>query len=162
MDRASLDLTQQAAPKVKALGTLTVTGWMRNTVITSAGHLGTITAGGMDGATVRAGVLAMMGPAMPSQSGDFPAQCVLEALAIKGMKQGGVSVPSFVNSSVAAWRIARAAVRSVATDNAANGGASFGLSADQFDALTWLQGPQLYRWPAHWAVDPGDFAVLDV
>jgi len=155
LDGAAIDLTLAAAPKLWALAKLKVTGWIRNTVLTSTGHLGTLTAGGLDGTTILADV---PGGDLPDDAGDFASQCRLKSLNVKGIKAGKVYVDSFIDSRVAAWTLGKARIREVDTTNL---GETFGLAFCEFGSIKWKQEGARYRWPAPWSAAPGDLDIRD-
>jgi len=151
---ATLNLAQgidPLNPRLLALASLSVAGWIRDTLITTAGHVGSIIAGGMERSDIFAGLSLA---ALPDDTGDFLSQCRIKSFTVKGIKQDGAYVESFIDSNVAAWQILKASVREVRTDNTPDGGTTFGIVAFDIGLLTWQQAPSRFRWPER---RPGDW-----
>jgi len=147
-----------ANPRIRALGKLSVAGWVRNTRVYSYGHVGTVTAGGIDSSELLLGA-----DALPTTGDDFWAECVFASLTVKGMRENGAAVDSFLDTDVASWHIVKASIRDVQT---ANGAQPFGFAAIEPGAITWGQGGNTYRWRnGGWTSPPppmGDFVVRDL
>jgi uncharacterized repeat protein (TIGR03803 family) len=129
---ADLRLTQATlVGATPLLTTMTVAGWLSGASIMSAGPLGTVTVGGMNGSGLWAGVKdAVIG--LPAAAGDFNVFTTttgalvngISSLTIKGIA-GQTNV--FINSTVASYAMGTVVVTGVQTDNSANGGTDFGL-----------------------------------
>ena len=160
LDGATINLTQAVDPKLKALAKLAVTGWTRDTAITSAGHVAKFQTGGMDGSCLLLGVTGMD---LPDDAADFKAQTLLKSFTVKGIKDGKLYQDSFIDSDVAAWCITKASLREVVTDNA---GDPFGFAWCELKSLKWQDGSEKFKWPekkpTDWPDDTGDFTVLEV
>ena len=150
LDGARIDLTQAVDPKLKALSKLAVTGWVIDSAIASAGHVGTFQAGGMDASSLFLGVA---GGALPDEAADFAGETLLGSFAVKGIK--GLAGDFFINSNVAARTVSKAAIRDVLTDN---GGVGFGICGVEVVSVTWQQGTDRYKWPDEW---PGAAVTVD-
>lgn len=105
-----------------SLSAMSVGGWLQNANIRTAGNIGKVVVGGMDGSLMYAGVCWTLWP-LP-QAGDFIAQRSIDSLAVTGAR--GFSGEMFVNSRVAAWDLGTIALKNVATNNVMK---EFGLSA---------------------------------
>ena len=160
LDGATIDLTQAVGPKLKALAKLIVTGWTRDTAITSAGHVAKFQTGGMDSSCL---MLGLAGTELPDEAADFTDEPLLNSFTVKGIKVAKAYVDSFIDSDVAAWCIAKAAVREVVTDNA---GDAFGFAGCELLSITWPEGGEKFKWPeknpTDWPDDTGDFTVVEV
>lgn len=109
---AQIDLSMPASTNKKSLTTMTVTGTMRESTLSSAASLGAITVGAMDHAHVLVACDAL--DSLPEDPADFtnPATSIA-ALAIKGL---GAS-PSFTNSFIAAAAITKITLAVVEPNN---------------------------------------------
>jgi len=160
LDGATIDLAQAVDPKLKALSKLIVTGWTRDTAITTAGHVAKFQTGGMDGSCLLLGVTGME---LPDEAADFAGEALLKSFTVKGIKDGKVYEDSFIDSDVAAWSITKASIREVVTDNA---GDPFGFAWCELKSLKWQDGRDKFKWPekkpTDWPEDTGDFTPLEV
>ncbi len=137
---------------VSALASLTVARWMEDAHIFANGPVGKVAVGGMHSSSLFAGVI---GTTLPDASNDFAAAHYgIASLGITGILQGGVLGDSFIDSDVAAWLIAKAAIKQVVTDNSAHGSRQFGFAAVTFSSLAWQQGATAHAWPATWPANP--------
>ena len=160
LDGATIDLTQGVEDKLKALTKLIVTGWTRDTAITSAGNVAKFQTGGMDGSCLLLGVTGME---LPDEAADFAGETLLKTFTVKAIKDGKLYQDSFIDSDVAAWCITKASVREVVTDNASD---PFGFAWCQLKNLTWLDGRDKFKWPekkaTDWPDDTGDFVATEL
>lgn len=149
LDGASIRLTQPVVagkPAIKALGSLSVSGTMSNSVIESDGQIGSVTVGRLIDSTVFVGVDTSRNAVgtLPDEVADFAAPAGLDALTIKGIR--GMDV-AFDNSFVAASRLGAVTILNLATGGAASGGlagdslqSKYTRKAGSATALT-LKGP---------------------
>jgi len=160
LDGSAINLTQAVDPKLKALGTLIVTGWTRDTDITTSGHVAKFQTGGMDGSCLLLGVTGME---LPDEAADFAGQTLLKSFTVKGIRDGKIYVDSFIDSDVGAWCIMKASLREVVTDNA---GRAFGFAWRELKSLNWRDGQDRFKWPekkaTDWPDDTGDFVAGEV
>ena len=138
-------LSKPVDPKstyTQTLGTLTVTGWMDNSRVASAGSIGTAKIGGMKNASrLFVGVKPAVA-GLPAGRGDFldGADNLLgsiQTLTITGMTGQAFSV---MNSFVAAWTLGTVTLKDVQVDNAAAGHATFGVTGHTLASYTRLTG----------------------
>jgi len=152
---ADMTLTQaaDAAGKVLALGKLSVTGLIRDCRIVTYGHVGSVSAAGMQNADLYVGYTqdppTLTGLPTTAQLGsEFDALATLKSIKLKGIKVGKAYADSFVNSSVAAPRLLAAAIVYAETDNATGGGAEFGLAAQTLGKYAYKDATNRYKWSA--------------
>ena len=140
MDAATLRLTQGPAARVYAMKTLRVTGWIKDTTITSAGNILSVRAGGMNNSSLFAGVT---GTTLPSSWEGFSNSCLLSSVAITGIRNGAAWVDSFINSNIAAWTINSLVLN---YPKLANTGTAFGATADAINRLSIRTATTAGRW----------------
>lgn len=106
------------------LGKLTSKTSITNSVVHSAGNVGSVAASTLTGSTIFAGVAALPGgQTLPAAASDFAASASITSLRTK----------TFVNSDVAAQTLGRFTLGQVTT---ANGGTPFGVVGHTLQALT--------------------------
>ncbi|HQL71884.1 MAG: putative peptidyl-prolyl cis-trans isomerase [Planctomycetes bacterium ADurb.Bin126] len=142
MDAATLSLTGAVAQGRYNLYSLSVTGWITGSTITSSGNLYYIRAGGMANSKVFAGVATTT---LPTQWSDFSTAARLVVLALTGMRVDGDWVDSFVNSNIAAWTITSL---SLSLPNLDNDGTLFGVSGDSIARLSIREANTVRGWSA--------------
>jgi hypothetical protein len=125
LDNAALTTTNGPAPKIDSLGSLTVTGGMQNSLVTSAGNIGSISTAGITGSSVDAGVTT--GILLPTSAGQFTASDTISSFSVTGRKS------TFTDSNIGAEAIGSLNLATVAT---ANGGAPFGVAGATIKSLT--------------------------
>lgn len=128
MHDAIIRLSQVPGTKVQALGSVSVKGWMRDSEIRTVGDIKSVSAAGMDGVTVFAGIRA--GVTELPGSADF-----LAATATIGkVSVGGVSgaPASFRDTLIAAGALGTISVKDVAALNSAR---SFGFAAQSIKSV---------------------------
>ncbi len=145
---AHVTLTQAVdpdAPRARALGRLTVTGWVNSTQLRCSGHIGAVTAGGFRDSDLFAGVVAGVGD-LPGARDDFEALPFEQLPAIATVTVRGLrdEPAAFINSNVAAWSIGRITLRDAQIDN---GGVAFGFACNSLRSLTYRTDGATYRWP---------------
>jgi hypothetical protein len=166
----SLTLTEPttASRTATALGRLNVTGRMADSMVNSAGNIGTVSVGAMESSQLCAG-LAAPTQGMPQTRGDFapgPDNALprIKSVAVYGM---GGQTASFQNSIIAAWEIGAVRLQDVQFDTP-DGAAWFGVSANGLRSYRRQSGKALgYAWtpaaPLAWpADDQQDFHVVHV
>jgi len=108
-------------------------------------------------------MLGLAGTELPDEAADFTDEPLLNSFTVKGIRVAKAYVDSFIDSDVAAWCIAKAAVREVVTDNA---GDAFGFAGCELPSITWPEGGEKFTWPeknpTDWPDDTGDFVVVEV
>jgi hypothetical protein len=117
MDGADITLTQAPDPAHKALGKITVKGWMENSAILSNGNIGKVTVGGMRDASLFAGV---KGNALVDDNEDGVRdllnpntdlwldganRATIESVTVKGIHAWEFTQKSVLNSNIAAAEI---------------------------------------------------------
>ena len=138
MDGATLDLARgldPLSPKLMALARLSVTGWIQDSVVTTPGHIGSVTAGGMKNSSLFAGVATArddlgMGAAadgvfdLPDLADLTPAAgglvAGIKSVTIKGIKVGKVYQDSFINTNIAAGSLGKVTLCYAKLDNDGN------------------------------------------
>jgi hypothetical protein len=122
-----------------ALGTLTVGGWLKGSVV-SAGPIGTATLGGMDGSKIWAGV-KNGAPDLPTAGSNF--NVLLSAKGAPVMGIGTLTIKGivgqtdlFIDAQVAAWTMGKITLLGVKTDNTDAGGADLGIAGHSIAAYT--------------------------
>ena len=109
LDHATIQLSQIVDPKNPALGTLSVTGAMNASSISSAGNVTSVTLGAMDNSEPSIGTGNGV-TGLASAAGDFATQPGLASLTIKGLISNQVS---FMASAIDAWSIGKASLKLV-------------------------------------------------
>jgi 6-phosphogluconolactonase (cycloisomerase 2 family) len=117
--QASVGLTGTTARQ--ALGTLMVARWLDGAEVRTAGPIGMVTAGGMRGSRILAGVKQPVAD-LPMSRDDFDILTSIASLRITGF---GAETSPFSNSDVAAWALGTISLKGVRT---ANGGHTFGVT----------------------------------
>jgi len=147
----TLKLTQPLDSKT-ALGTLNVTGWMSDVDVTSLDSLGAITAGGMTGSNVYAGVLNVDDTLTPMETLDHTvmSHAGIASVTIKGITGAAAS---YVNTDLAAWNMGTLKLNQL---QAANAGTAFGVAADTIKSYTAQIGAKPYTWTPTAGVWPSD------
>ena len=126
---ATLDLTgTSVSTKSPDLRTLTIQGSVTDSQIIAAGTISTITAGGMSGSDVFAGVAAGQ-TTLPTVAADFTADAAITKITLSGHSP-------FSDSLIAASSIGTAALHDV---NAENGGIPFGVAAESLHQISIYQ-----------------------
>ena len=113
---------EAATPKVQALGKLAVTGTMSNVRVRTPGNIGAVSAGTMADSLVFAGLRGTL-TELPSADSDFIS---LDTSLLPSI--GSLTAKTFSNSVVSAWTINKTSLKTIATDNSANGDRHFGLA----------------------------------
>lgn len=124
LDGATIHLTQPSSsdlPKLKALGSLSVSGTMNSSILASQGNIGTVSLGRMIGSTIFAGVDTLRNApgTLPDETADFDAMCALDKLTVAGITGQAVS---FQDSFVAATKLGAITLLDLPTDGTAGGG----------------------------------------
>ena len=163
----SLKLTQPLGGVKAALGSLSVGRWMDNVNVTSLDSLGAITAGGMTGSNVYAGVLNVDDALAPIASLN---SAVLSPVSIASVTIKGITgaPASFVNTNLAGWNIGTLKLNMIQVANTPNG--TFGVAANTIKSYTEQIGTKPYTWtptvtkvwPSDTSADNGDYKVLKV
>jgi hypothetical protein len=125
---ANIALNQAFSAKGRDLGVFNVGGSIANTVLRSAGNIGTVTADTMNASTIFAGV-APTTTGLPLTAGEFVDAATLQQLRLK---------TGYTASNVAAKNLGKLAVGTLQTNN---GGQRFGFAADKIALLTGSTGP---------------------
>jgi hypothetical protein len=123
----TVDLLREPDKTLKAAGTLTIGGWLDSSTITSIGHIGAVTVGGLRDSTVQAGDA-------PDVLGN---RAKISSFTVKGVPW---QIASVINSNLTAWAFGPVVLKDVKTDNSANAGADFGLRAHAVSSYTRLVG----------------------
>jgi hypothetical protein len=149
MDGAEITLSQVPDLKLKALGKIAVKGWLKNSSIRTAGNITSVAVGGMENATIFAGVkdgaLAdanddgvwdLLNPDADLKL-DPAGRATIGSLKVSGMKEPDQQqkmqwVDSFFNSNVAAAQIGSLNLLRPAFDD----GTAFGVAADAITKCT--------------------------
>jgi hypothetical protein len=117
------DLTLTNALAKPALGSLSISGWLDGATITSAGPVGTVKVGGMRDSRIEAH--------------DAGTQKSIGSFTIQGIA-GQPEV--FINANLSGDTLGTVVLRNVRTNNVANAGADFGLTARKIASYTRWQG----------------------
>lgn len=113
-----------------SIGLVSVGGVINNSVIRSAGDIGSISALAMANSAVYAGVAALpAGQRLPAVPADFTASASIGAVSFSNRK----GVIGFANSVIAASTVRQAGLGTIAF---ANGGQPFGIAAHVLKAVT--------------------------
>ena len=135
---ANMTLMQTPDPKLLALGTMTVKGWIDGSTITSSGNIGKLSAGAIRNSSCFVGeitgaddgngdgVLDLPNPVIPDELGD----ATINVLTVKGITGENYSI---INSNIAASRFNSIYVTNPKYDNA---GVEFGVAADFIGKVT--------------------------
>jgi len=129
LDHAAIVLSQVVAPKVAALGTLTVTGAVIDSSIVSTGNITTATVGRLTGSSIFVGVDTANNAigVVPDAESDFTpgtlgtpgSTAQITTLTIKGVKNQPVS---FKDSVIAAGQLGTITIADLPADGSAAGG----------------------------------------
>ena len=100
-DNLTLTLQAPYAALGNVLTLLNVRGWLRNSVVTAMGNIGTVMAGGMDNTDI---TVALIGPPLPGQASDFFVgnNGTIRSVVVSGMRQGVAIIDSFIASNIVA------------------------------------------------------------
>jgi hypothetical protein len=90
--------------KIVTLGSLSVRGWIRDSRISSAGHVGAVSAGGMENVDVFAGVDPLPVAGLPDPATDLTADVYLRGLSVVGSVKTAEGY-STITLNVAAWNL---------------------------------------------------------
>ena len=127
-------MTLTNASAKSTLGKLTVGRLIRNAKIRSAGNIAGVTAGGMVGSTLFAGIDAAV-TGLPSSIDDFSNQTVsIKKIQLRG---GEGIADAFVDSVIGGFNLGKVALGRVAQDNA---GVALGLAAHTAKSVTFQVG----------------------
>jgi hypothetical protein len=165
MTNAHLTLTQAADSTLKlwALGTLSVTGSIDDSWISSVGNIKSVTTTRLLDSTIFAGVAATH-DTLPAPNGDgvfdlfypgidtFSQSAYIKSLTVKGTKDGSTALQ---NSNIAANWLGTIKLVNGQLDN---GGTPFGLAAHtltKFSYADYADATMKYTWPNK---DPNDIA----
>ena len=122
---ARVTVTGAFSPAAVLLGKVTVGGGIANTIITSSGNVGAVSAASLDGVTIFAGVAGSVSPVtLPSQTADFPDPASIKSITSKGATSDVV---------IAAFTLGKVNLGTLATTN---NGTGFGLAADTVRTVT--------------------------
>jgi photosystem II stability/assembly factor-like uncharacterized protein len=150
------DLTLTRAGFASNLTSLTVAGWLSGATVRSAGPVGTVTVGGIRNSLLFVGVADGV-TGLPTDAAQFTVFTDgtvapvngLGTFTVKGISKAPAS---FINSTVAAWRLGTVALKGVQVDNSANGGTDFGVAGHTLATYTRdkttiknLTGPQIVQ-----------------
>ncbi len=138
---AAVELTRGPDARRYALARATVLGWVRDSVLRSAGNVGWIVAGGTDNARLLAGVDAAV-TALPESAEQFDALAAVRGLHVTGR------VANADGYSVRATTVAAAEIGQVHLTGADPAAAS-GLAARRLDLLTHRTARSRYLWTRH-------------
>ena len=137
-------------------GAFTIAGLLKNSTVTTAGDIGTMTLGGIDHSRVFSGTSAR-----PAVLGDFFAERSIAKFIIEGI--AGFAGDLFTDSQIAAQNIGAITVQKVGTSGAAG---AFGFVADAIKSYNRIGGPKLKGLDAPLALTPagqadkaGDYLV---
>ena len=138
---ADVDLTN--ANMKMTLGRMQVAGRLYEADVHSAGNIGQVMLGAMDGAGLYAGVSANAN-SMPQGPGDFSMLASIRGVNIRGLPRGasGPGQSLFTNSNIAASSLGRIGLRNVAANN---GGGTFGIVADHIKSYQRQDGSNSVR-----------------
>lgn len=157
IDLTGSDINLTLAPgSTKALSTLSVGRTIANTVVRSAGNIGTVKAKSMNGSSIFAGIDPVI-TTLPDDAPDFTAVASLGSLTLSGFK--GTTLPAYVNSNIAASVLGSVSLGRVMADNA---GTPFGVAGQTFKTVTYLDEDgvkRVVRLPGDAAATFGDFVV---
>jgi hypothetical protein len=150
-----------AFPKRLTLSRLTVTGWLRDSRIASAGNVGTVTAGGLWNADIFAGVDPLPLGGLPDPATDLTPGVSLAGVTVRGTVKT-VDGYSTLNADIAAYSITNVSlVAPLATNDPSQ---AWGLAYHTLKTYTTRTGTVRYSWTPR-SVDPvptqpgGDFTV---
>jgi hypothetical protein len=150
-----------AFPKHLTLSKLTVTGWLRDSRIASAGNVGTVTAGGLWNADIFAGVNPLPLGGLPDPATDLLAGVSLAGVTVRGTVKT-VDGYSTLNANIAAYGIGSVSlVAPLATNDPSQ---AWGLAYHTLKTYTTRTGTVRYTWNSRSAdlvpTQPGgDFIV---
>jgi hypothetical protein len=163
LTHAALVLKRGPDAKLQALGALSAGAWIDVSRISSAGTIGSVTAGGMRNSTIFASVettrddqgIGGIGDSvldLPQQPSDFTPVASLFAsiakLSLNGVKEHGVFVDSFINSNIAADSLGKLSLCYARFDNDGNPSAHdvpFGLAGAAVASLTYKDGNPTHK-----------------
>ena len=160
IDLSGLDVSgevPESAPAATTMGKLNVAGWIRDTVVNSAGGIKSVAAAGMDGASILAGT---NGVDDVHSTDDFAADCLIGSVMVRGVRAGAGFADSFRNTKIAARRMGRLVLQYART--AGDGGVST-VSAETISSLILSDSIGHNRYTALWqpgeVVSAADLAV---
>jgi hypothetical protein len=135
---------------------LTVSGWIRNSTISAANPVGSITAGGLENSNILIGSGTTSFPAILT---DFESHHTgtIKSLTVTGIKENGVSVDSIINSNIAAWQIA---TLKLALVRKANSGVAFGVATTSIKTFTYRRQSGLVTTSTN-LIDPTNDSFTD-
>jgi len=157
---ADLNLVDTSA--AMTLGRMKVIGRLYDADVNSAGNIGMVSLGAMDGAGLYAG-FAGGTTGLPQEPGDFNTNASIRKVTIRSRDARGIRAAgdtTFRNSNIAAATLGRVALQGVVVDNA---GGSFGIVADhinKYHRQTGTDSVRLRRLDTPGTADSeGDFLV---
>ncbi len=155
IENMTMTLTQlpSATP---ALGKATVTYWVKNSKILSAGNIGSFTAASFANTDLFAGVLVTHDSTsdgvydLPATASDFPDPvnqvdllATIGTVNIKGYPlNNGPLANNFSNSNIAAWNLGSISIFNPAPSNAT----PMGLASHTIQSVSYRNGMQTYTW----------------
>ncbi len=166
LESAALDLKRGPDAKLQALGKLTAGTWIDASQITSAGTIGSVTAGGIRNSTIFAGVettrddqgVGGVGdgvwdlPELADLTTPLPVTNLvasIKSLSVKGVKEAGVFEDSFINSNIAASSLGRISLCYAKFDNDGNTSAHdvpFGLACLTLSGLSYKDADVTHKY----------------
>jgi hypothetical protein len=127
---SQVSLTSPFAAGVFDLIALAAAGGISNTVIRSAGNVGTITSSSIVSSAIYAGVGPLPpGQSLPAAASDFVAAASIQSVRLTRPAPG----PAFANSVIAAQTLGSISLGTIQTNNS---GVPFGLAAHQIASLS--------------------------
>lgn len=117
------DLISTDATAKLGIGKVTVANFLRNATVSAAGHVGSVTVGGLENARVIAGKTNQT-PTLPDSLDDL-ADFSLKSVSVKGVLGSAFSV---INSVIASKTVGSVSLTAVQTNNAST---PFGIVADK-------------------------------
>ena len=140
LDHAQVYLTQTVpaiGSSVQALGSLTVSGKMQDSILQSSGNVGTVNLGAMFNSKFHAGVKRGL-ETLPAGRQDFEAtddDMLLPSVGAVNIRGLAGQTVVFGGSTIAFWRMGRISVN-MRNVNTSNGGVKFGLIAHSIKSYT--------------------------
>jgi hypothetical protein len=123
-----------------SIGTVKIKGWVEDCQISSDADIASFAAGGISGSTLFAGVGTTRDDNgdgvfdLPIGLADFDAASTIKKFTIKGIKDEGAYVASFINSNIAARYLGNIKLCFAQLDN---GGEPFGFAADFIKKISY-------------------------
>jgi hypothetical protein len=123
-----------------SIGTVKIKGWVEDCQISSDADIASFAAGGISGSTLFAGVGTTRDDNgdgvfdLPIGLADFDAASTIKKFTIKGIKEEGAYVESFINSNIAARYLGNIKLCFAQLDN---GGEPFGFAADFIKKISY-------------------------